>query len=330
MINLSQYQDKKVLLTGGLGFIGSNLTQRLLALGAKVCIIDNFLPDHGANWFHFEQVKDQIEFHLCDIRDELAMNQLVKNRDIIFNIAAQTSHSDSMADPFLDTDINCRGNLILLEAIRHNNPDARLVYVGTRAYYGEPEELPVNEKAAISSKDIYSVNRYAAEQYHMLYQLHYNLRVTGLRISNIFGPYAQMQHPRYNVLNWFIRLVIEDKPVPIFGDGQQIRDYLYVQDACSALLSAGIQEKSIGQIYNVGSGQGVKFLDLVKTLIDANSQGEYQLKEWPDGSKKLDVGDFIMDISKITSELDWNQETSLKEGFQKTLAFYRQHQQYYW
>lgn len=324
------YRDKKVLLLGGLGFIGTNLVQLLLQQGAQITIVDNFLSDHGANWFHLEPIREQVDFHLGDIRSAETMNELVKGQDIVFNIAAQTSHSDSMREPFLDLDINARGNLTVLEACRQHNPQARIVFVGTRAFYGTPAALPVTETASLNPQDIYAVNRLAAEQYHWVYHQHYDLPVVSMRLGNLYGPCGQMKHPRYNVLNYFMRMALEKRCIQIYGSGQQQRDYVYITDACQALVLAGIDEQAIGQTYNVGAGVAYGFLELVEWIIAAAGSGSYQQVDWPAGSKVFDVGDFIMGIDKIQAELGWQPETDIQSGIQQSLNYYRQYQQYYW
>lgn len=327
---LEAYQQRKVLILGGLGFIGSNLAQRLVTLGAQVTLLDNFLPDHGANWFNLEGFRHRVQVHVSDLRQPEALRELVRGQEIIFNIAAQTSHSDSMCNPLLDLDINCRGNLVLLEACRTHCPEARIVFTGTRAFYGSPPSLPANEKSPVQPKDIYSINRFAAEQYHLIYHLHYGLPVTSLRIGNIYGPRAQMQHPKYNVLNFFVRLALENRPLKIYGDGTQIRDYLYITDACEALLRAGIDARACGEVFNVGSGQGTPFIELARIIVKLAGRGSLEQIPWPPGSQNYDVGDFIMDISKIQEILQWQPQYSLWEGLTETLAFYRQHQNHYW
>lgn len=327
---LENYQQRKVLILGGLGFIGSNLAQRLVNLGAEVTLVDNFLPDHGANWFNLEGIRHQVQVHISDLRQSESLRELLRNQEIIFNIAAQTSHSDSMRDPLNDLDINCRGNLVFLEACREVCPAARIVFTGTRAFYGRPLHLPVNEASPIQPKDIYSVNRFAAEQYHLIYHVHYGLPVTSLRIGNIYGPRAQMKHPKYNVLNFFVRLALENRPLRIYGEGSQIRDYLYVADACEAMLLAGIDPRACGEILNVGSGQGVPFIALARMIIELAGSGWIEQVDWPPGSQNYEVGDFVMDISKIQQILQWHPQHSLREGLTETLSFYRQYHQYYW
>ena len=324
------YQNQRVLITGGMGFIGSTLANLLVKQGAQVTLLDNFLADHGANMFNIADIKDQIQLHISDLRSSAVLNQLVQNQDVIFNLGGQTSHSDSMQDPYLDLDINCRGNLNLLEACRHQNPDARIVFVGTRAFYGTPTTVPVREDADLMPQDVYAVNRLAAEQYHFVYHRHYGLPIVSARLGNLYGPRGQMMHPRYNVLNYFIRLAIENQTIQIYGEGEQRRDYLYIEDACQALLSLGASEKTWGKAYNIGSGQSHTFLELVQLLLAAAGQGDYRHLEWPEGSKAYDVGDFVMDISAIQTDTDWRPETSIQMGFQQSLAFYRQAAAHYW
>jgi len=324
------YANKRVLILGGLGFIGSNLAQALVQQGAELTLVDNFLPDHGANWFNLQGIRDQVQVQLSDLRQAESLAELVRGQELIFNLAAQTSHSDSMQDPFLDLDINCRGNLTLLEACRQHNPEVRVVFVGTRAFYGTPESLPVSESSAVKPQDIYAVNRLAAEQYHFVYAHHYGLPVSSLRLGNLYGPRAQMRHPRYNVLNYFMRLALSDQTIQIYGSGQQSRDYLFVQDACEALLLAGSSPQAIGQIYNVASGQTYPFVALVEQIIELAGRGAYEHVAWPAGSEAYDVGDFVTDIRLIQAELGWQPRTSLQAGIAQTLDYYRAHQRHYW
>lgn len=325
----ASYAGSKTLILGGLGFIGSNLARLLVEAGAEVTLVDNFLPDHGANWFNLDGIQQQVRVHLADIRSAEALNQLVQHQQVIFNLAAQTSHSDSMRDPLLDLDINGRGNLTFLEACRRYNPQARIVFVGTRAFYGTPRQLPVDEDAALSPQDVYAVDRLAAEQHHLVYHLHYDLAVTSLRLGNLYGPRGQMQHPRYNVLNYFIRMALEQRRIQIYGPGQQRRDYIYVVDACEALLKAGLSQQT-GRVYNIGAGQAYGFAELVQKIIQLTGQGDYAHVDWPQGAKAFDVGDFVYDISRARQELDWQPQTSIEEGLRRTIEFYRNHSQHYW
>jgi UDP-glucose 4-epimerase len=328
--DLNQYAERKVLLLGGLGFIGSNLTHLLVEAGAKVTILDNFLPGHGANRFNLDGIADRVNLHLGDLRAAEALRELLRGQELIFNLAAQTSHGDSMKDPFLDLDINARGNLVLLEACRDVNPEARIVFVGTRAFYGAPASLPVSESSALGPLDVYAVNRLAAEQYHLIYHQHYGLPVTSLRLGNLYGPRAQMMHPRYNVLNYFVRMALEDRTIQLYGGGAQQRDYVYIEDACRALLAAGVAESALGRIYNVGSGKGSPFYELVNQIVALAGSGRSEVVGWPPGALAFDVGDFILDITRIREELGWEPQTGLEAGLKKTIDFYRKHSSHYW
>ena len=326
----NDYAGLKVLLLGGLGFIGSNLARRLAEHGAEVTILDNFLPDHGANWFNLNGIAEQVKVHIGDLRSEEALRELLRGQDLIFNIAAQTSHIDSMRDPMLDLDINARGNLIFLEACRAVNPEARIVFAGTRAFYGTPSALPVNEEAALRPQDVYAVNRLAAEQYHLVYHHHYGLPVSSLRLGNLYGPRAQMQHPRYNVLNYFIRMALEGRCIQVYGDGAQQRDYVYIEDACQALLLAGRSPTAVGRVYNLGCGLGYGFLELVQQIVALTGSGSWEQVAWPSEARPFDVGDFIIDISRIQRELGWNPHTDLNTGLKQTIEYYREHASHYW
>lgn len=330
MTSYAGYQGLKVLLVGGLGMIGSNLALLLAEHGAQITILDNFLPDHGANLFNIAPVRDQVVFQQADMRDVAAMQQAVQHQDIVFNIAAQTSHSDSMQAPLLDLEINCKGNLVLLEACRQHAPAARIVFVGTRAFYGTPQCLPVDERSPLQPQDIYAVNRLAAEHYHFVYQRHYGLAVTSLRLGNLYGPRSQMQHPRYNVLNYFMRMALDNQCIQIYGDGQQQRDYLFIDDACQALALAGLLPDAVGRVFNIASGQAVAFKTLIEAILQSCGQGSYAYVPWPKQAQAYDVGDFCTDISAAASILGWQPQTLWQQGIAQTVAFYQQHRHHYW
>ena len=326
----SFYQNKKVAITGGLGFLGSNLAIELVRLGAEVRLIDPMFPLYGGNLFNIEEIKDRVEVHLKDIRDEEAMRILVRDQDVIFHIGNQTSHIDSMTDPFLDVDINCRGNLVFLEACRHQNSDVKIVYAGTRAQYGRLESVPVSENHRMNPTDIYGVNKHAGEQYHHIYHQVYGLRTVSLRINNTFGPRHQMKHSKYGILNWMIRLAMDGETIPIFGEGDQLRDFNYVDDVTRAFLLAGSNPKTDGEAYNLGSGNPISFSKIMEKVIDIAGSGEIQFIPWPDDRKRIETGDYVADFSKIRAELGWNPEVSFEEGMEKTIAFYRKYKKHYW
>lgn len=324
-----QYNGRKVLITGGLGFMGSSLAHRLAGLGADVTLVDNFLPGHGANMRNIHGIEDSVRLNLCDLRDEHVMNRIVRNKDIIFHIAAQTSHTDSMKDPFLDVDINCRGNIVFLEAVKNNNPDARVVYTSTRAVYGAPVETPATEDTRPNPVDIYGVNKYAAEEYHKIYGKAHGIPYVIMRFSNSYGPRAQIEHHKFGILNWFVGLVLSGRQIKIFGDGAQLRDYTYIDDMLDAFILAGVREEAVGKVYNVSAGDRIKFIDMVETMIEVAGQGSYELVPWPDEYKKIEVGDFVADSERIKSELGWKPVTGLRDGLAETFDYFRANLDYY-
>jgi len=324
------YKNKKVAITGGLGFLGSNLAHELVRLGAKVTIIDAMLPLYGGNLFNVHEIQDQVQIFYDDIRDEKAMQTHLKNQDMVFHIANQTSHVDSMTDPFLDVDINCRGNLVFLEACRTQNPDMKIVYIGSRAQYGSVTKTPVSEDAPIRPTDIYGVNKHAGELYHAVYHQAYGMRTTMLRLSNTYGPRHQMKHGKYGIQNWMIRLAIDNKKITIYGDGNQLRDFIYIDDTIGAMLLAGSREETNGQVYNVGSGKAISFRGMIEKIVEIAGSGEIVTTPWPNERKRIEVGDFVADITKIKNEIGWEPKVPLEEGLKKTIDFYRKHKEHYW
>ncbi len=326
----SYYQKKKIAITGGLGFLGSNLAIELVRLGAKVTVIDPMIPLYGGNLYNIKDIEDDIDIHHNDIRDEKAMKKLVKGQEVIFHIGNQTSHIDSMTDPLYDVDINCRGNLIFLEACRDVNPDVKIVYAGSRAQYGKAESLPVSEEAPIHPVDIYGANKHVAELYHHIYQKVYGLRTTTLRLTNIYGPRHQMKHSKYGIQNWIIRLALDDEKIPIYGDGSQIRDYVYVDDVTDAFLRVGCQAKTDGETYNLGSGEPVSFKEMVECVVKIAGSGKIVFIPWPVERKRIEIGDYIADYQKIQKEVGWNPCVYFEDGLKRTIAYYREHRKHYW
>lgn len=324
------YNGRKVLITGGLGFLGSNLAHALVDLGAQVLLVDPLLPLYGGNRYNIAPIADRVAVNIADIRDAAAMDELVRGQEVIFHIGNQTSHVDSMTDPFLDIDINCRGNMVLLEALRHHNRDAKIVYAGTRAQYGRLDYVPVDEQHPSNPVDIYGANKHAAEQYMFIYGRAYGMRATSLRINNTYGPRHQMKHGKYGILNWFIRLAMDSKTIQVYGDGQQLRDYNYVDDVTDAFLRVGATEKTDGQAYNLGSNEHIHFIDLVKMVLAAAESGGLEQIEWPEERKVIESGDYAANTAKIEADTGWQSTVKLREGLARTVAFYREHQQHYW
>lgn len=322
------FKNKKILITGGLGFIGSNLAISLVGVGARVTILDALLPPYGGNKFNIFPIKNKIKVKIGDMRNEALVGKLVKDKDLIFNLAGTLSHIDSMADPFSDLDINCRAQLCLLEAARRLNPKVKIVFAGTRNQYGRALYLPVDERHIQDPTDINGINSIAAEKYHLLYFSVYGIRTVSLRMTNTFGPRHQMKHPRQGVLNWFIRELLDGKTVELFGDGSQIRDINYVDDVVSALMLAAKYKKADGQVYNLG-GSPMTLLSFVESAIEILGRGRWRLVKFPKARKSIEIGNYVADIKKIRDELGWRPRASVREGLKKTFGYYQQYKKYY-
>lgn len=327
---LDFYKDKKVLITGGLGFIGSNLAIRLAEYGSDILIIDSLIKDYGGNLFNIDCIKDKVKVNISDIRDRSSMDYIVRDRDCIFNLAGTLSHIDSMRDPFTDLQINCVSQLSILEACRHNNSNVKIVFSGTRGQYGKAQSNPVNENHPQQPLDVNGINNMAGEWYHILYGKHYpEITAVSLRLVNTYGPRHQMRHPRQGIINWFIRQILDGDEIRIFGDGLQIRDTNFVDDVVDAFLIAMADERANGEVFNLG-GAPISLLDIVKRMIDITGSGSYRLIEYPQDIKQIEIGDFVADNSKIKKTLDWSPKVLLEEGLKKTFEYYRKYKEWYW
>ncbi len=313
----------KVLITGGLGFIGSNLARRLLDLGADVTLMDSMIPEYGGNLANIEDIRDRVTVNISDVRDPHAMEHLIRGRDVLFNLAGQTSHMDSMADPHTDLEINAKAQLSILEACRRHNPDIRIVFAGTRQIYGKPDYLPVDEDHPIRPVDVNGINKVAGEWYHLLYHQVYGIRSSVLRLTNTYGPAMRVKDARQTFLGIWVRLLLEGKPIEVWG-GEQLRDFTYVDDCVEALLLAACREQAFGRIYNLGGDRVVSLRDAAELLVRANGGGEFVIREFPAERKKIDIGDYYSDDRRIRAELGWAPAVSLEEGFGTTLAYYRE------
>ena len=321
--------NKKVLITGGLGFIGSHLAARCVAEGASVSIVDSMIPQYGGNLFNIRTLRDRVSMNISDIRDVHSLQYLVRGQDILFNLAGQTSHMDSMDDPYTDLDINARAQLALLETCRQYNPDIKIVFASTRQIYGKPDYLPVDEKHLLRPVDVNGVNKMAGEWYHILYNNVYGIRSCALRLTNTYGPHMRVKDARQTFLGIWVRLLVENQPFEVWG-GQQLRDYNYVDDVVDAFVLAATNEQANGKIFNLGDKQVYSLADTARAMIDANGGvGEYSVRTFPDDRKKIDIGDYYSDYSYIQQELQWEPKTELATGMKQTLAFYQEHLNHY-
>jgi UDP-glucose 4-epimerase len=319
------YRNRRVLITGGLGFIGSNLAHRLAALGADVLIVDSLLSDYGGHLFNIAGIEDRVRVNIADVRQGTTMNYLVRGRDVIFNLAGQVSHIDSMRDPHTDLEINCRSQLTILEACRQHNPGTKVVFAGTRQIYGRPDRLPVDETHLVRPTDINGINKAAGEYYHLVYNNVFGVRACSLRLTNVYGPRQLIRHNRQGFIGWFIRLALEGGEIQIYGDGSQERDFVYVDDAAEAFLYAGASDACNGDVFNVGGREHIAHRDLVRLLIDEAGAGSLRFVDWPDEKRRIDIGSFYSDSSKFERTTGWRPAVSLRDGLRRTLAYYREH-----
>ena len=328
--DLEVLAGKQVLVTGGLGFIGSNLAIRLVELGAHVTVLDAMIPWHGGNVFNIEPVKDSVTVNFSDIRDEHTMNYIVRDKDFVFHLAGQNDHVLSQTDPYPDIDINIKGSVVLLEACRRSNPEARLVYTGTRGEYGSVEKLPATEDTPINPKGLYELSSLTAQKVFKIYNDSHGIRSVTLRITNVYGQRAQMQHSRFGVANWFIRQALDDDTIKVFGDGRILRDFLYVDDCVDAIIASACTEAAYGELLNVGDDSPASFGELAEVVIDEAGSGRWELAPFTAERALQEPGDFYSDITKIRRLVGWEPQTPLREGVRKTIAFYRHHKAHYW
>lgn len=326
----SGYRGSNVLITGGLGFIGSNLAIRLVSLGANVTLVDSLIPEYGGNLFNIATIKSQVQTNICDVRDPHAMGHLIRNQDFLFNLAGQTSHMDSMTDPMTDLEINAKAQLSILEACRKSNPKVSVVFASTRQLYGKPSYLPVDEKHPINPVDVNGINKLAGEWYHLLYSNVYGLRTCALRLTNTYGPHMRVRDARQTFLGIWVKNILNGAPIEIFGDGLQLRDFNYVDDCVDALLAAAITPQAVGKVYNLGSSEVINLKNLAELTLRVAGQGSCKLIPFPPERKKIDIGDYYSDFGLINSEIGWSPRVGLESGIGKTVEYYRQNGSHYW
>lgn len=314
---------KRVLITGGLGFIGSNLAQRLVRDGARVAVCDAMIEGYGGNFANVAEIRSDLEVHLSDVRDEAEMARLVEGRDVVFHLAAQVSHVLSLSNPYPDIDINIKGTAALLEACRKHNPGALVVRSGTRGQYGPAVRLPVSEETPDDPRGIYEISQLSAEMICRTYTRIHGVRTIPLRLTNVYGPRAQMKHSHFGVVNWFVRLALEGRPIPVFGTGRILRDFLYVDDCVEALVAVAAAPSAVGEVVNVGNDRASTFLEVAETLRDIVPGAEIVFTDFTPERKAQEPGDFVSDIAKIRRLTGWEPRVPLREGLERTVEFYR-------
>ncbi len=318
------FTGQKVLVTGGVGFIGSNLARRLLDLGAKVTLVDSLVPEYGGNLANLQGIEDRLQVNISDVRDEYSMAYLVQGKDFLFNLAGQTSHLDSMHDPFTDLEINCASQLHILEACRRHNPDMPVVFASTRQFYGRPEYLPVDERHPLHPVDVNGVNKMAGEWYHTLYHEAYGLPTCSLRFTNTYGPRMRVKDARQTFLGIWLRLAMQGEAFEVW-EGGQLRDFTYVDDAVEALLLAAVNPQAYGRAFNLGGNEALTLTEVADRLIKVSGSGSYTVKPYPEERKRIDIGHYYADFSAISETLGWKPTIDLDEGLARTIAYLREH-----
>jgi nucleoside-diphosphate-sugar epimerase len=321
---------KRVLITGGLGFIGSNLARRLVEIGADVVLVDSLVPEYGGLRYNVAGIEDRVTVNISDVRDEHSLRYLVRDRDILFNLAGQTSHLDSMADPYTDLEINARSQLSILEACRHENPTAKVVFASTRQIYGRPRSLPVDESHPIAPVDVNGINKTAGEWYHLLYGEVYGLRTAVLRLTNTYGPRMRVKDARQTFLGIWLRRALQGGELLVYGDGSQLRDLTYVDDAVDAFIATAASDDANGNVYNLGGPPPISLLELAEVVVAAAGSGTVKTISFPEDRKSIDIGDFYADWSAIQNDLGWRPQVDVVEGVRRTVEFYREHGSQYW
>ncbi|MBL9208262.1 MAG: NAD-dependent epimerase/dehydratase family protein [Opitutaceae bacterium] len=322
------YAGRRVLITGGLGFIGSNLARRLVRWGAQVTLVDSLIPEYGGNLRNLAGLQGRVHLNLSDVRDRHSLPVFVRDQHFLFNLAGQTSHMDSMNDPETDLEINARAQLSILEACRRHNPAIRVVFASTRQLYGRPDSLPVNEDHPLRPVDVNGINKLAGEHYHLLYHRVHGVRSTVLRLTNTIGPRMRIKDARQTFVGVWIRALLEGAPFEVWG-GEQLRDFTYVDDCVDGLLLAAASDAAAGEVFNLGGPPPVSLLRLAELLVAVNGGGEFRVRAFPADRKKIDIGDFYSDWSRIHERLGWKPRTTLRAALAKTLAYYRKELAHY-
>jgi len=323
-----KFAEARVLITGGLGFIGSNLARRLNRLGADITVVDSLLPDYGGNRYNVEGIADRIQVNISDVRDTHSLRSLVQGKDYLFNLAGQTSHLDSMRNPMPDLEINCQAQLSILETCRAHNPRIKIVFASTRQIYGRPDHLPVGESHRLNPVDVNGINKMAGEKYHLLYNDVYGIPATALRLTNTIGPRMRIKDARQTFVGLWVRQLLEGKPIEVWG-GKQLRDFTDVEDAVDAFLMAATNPSTNGQVYNLGGPEVIDLISVAKLMVEVNGHGEYAIRDFPAERRAIDIGDYYADFSKIRGELGWAPKRSLRETIASTLRYFRDSMPHY-
>jgi nucleoside-diphosphate-sugar epimerase len=326
---IEYYKNKNVLITGGLGFLGSSIAEKLLKADAKITLVDNLHPLYGGNKFNVESIKDNVHVIIDDIRNEEVMAPLIQKSDLIFHLAAQVSYIDSLSMPFEDLDLNAQTTLKILENCRKLNPKVRVVFSSSRMVYGKVNQPIVTEDSETNPLSLYGIHKLTSEKYLLMYYKDFGIPTTVLRLTNPYGPKQQIKHSKYSLVGWFIRQAMEGKTIKIYGDGQQLRDYVFVDDIVEAMIRSAASDHAAGEVINVGSGVSSKFSDMVHDVVKIVGKGKIEFIPWPENYEKVETGDISVDISKLSAIANWKSEYSLIEGIEATYSYYKKNISHY-
>ena len=322
---IQKVKGKKYLINGGLGMIGSTIAKILVEAEAEVTIVDAMIKPFGANLFNIEKIKNQVKTCFFDIKNTEDMKKEIKDKDVIFNLAGQVAHNDSIVNPLYDAKMNYLYQLNVMECIRQVNPNAKTIFSGSRLQFGKIKNAPVNESHASCPETPYALHKQATENMYQFYNRQYDTDTVVFRIANPYGPRGQIKHSKYTIINFFIRQALEGKTISIFGEGSQLRDYIFVEDLANAFIAASLSTKSKGQIFNIGSGKGITFLDMVKTIIKFVGKGSFQNIPWPRDYINVETGNYITNITKAKNIIKWKPEIDFEEGIKVTVEYYSKH-----
>lgn len=323
------YENKEVLITGGLGFIGSNLAHKLNRIGARITIIDDLNPLYGGNMFNIRDIESNLDLVIGDIRNSELIFPLIEKADIIFHLAAQISYIDSLNIPFEDLDLTARATLNILEVCRKLNPTARIIFTSSRMVYGKVDVPDITEECSTNPLSLYGIHKLTCEKYMQMYFKDFGIPSTVLRITNPYGPRQQIKHNKYSLVGWFIRQAMEDKVIKIYGDGLQLRDYIYIDDIVNAMVNIPVSEKAIGEVLNLGSGTSTKFRDMVELVVKTVKKGKIEFIPWPQNYEKIETGDISVNISKLQNLISWESDYYLEKGIELTYEYYKENYSYY-
>ncbi|HEY4397262.1 MAG TPA: NAD-dependent epimerase/dehydratase family protein [Acidimicrobiia bacterium] len=326
---LASFAGRRCLVTGGLGFIGSNLALVLSAGGAEVTVVDALVPTHGGDRANLDGAAGRIEVIDALVDDVALVRDAAAASEVVFNLAGQVSHVESMERPRFDLEVNTATQVGFLEILRDVGSTAVVVYTSTRQIFGHPRYLPVDEDHPVSPVDVNGISKSATEQLHLLYGEQYGIRASSVRLTNVYGPRQRLRDNLQGFLPIFVRRALSDEPITVFGDGAQERDCLYVDDVVECLLLTARSAEAIGEVFNVGNDERLSLRAIAEAIVAAAGSGSVESVPWPHDRDAIDIGSYYGDSSKAKRLLGWEPRTPFADGIAKTIDFYQSHRSRY-